>query len=319
MNNRVIKVAAGTSGNIVQTYIATGTALNGPEGLCLDSPANNVYVVDTQNQRVVKFTNAGVQSAVFPATGTTLNPALQYPWNCVIDSVGRVVVSNVVGQVITVISADGSTQLGAFSVAALYPNQIAIDTAGYLYIADSGDARISKVNISAGYISGASQTLPVMQNFSLPAGSFPNGVAVDTSFNVYATATAQNTIYVWSPSGTQTATLAMPSNTLPLNNPRGLAVDTSGNIYVTLTAHMLKSYSTRSEWHQPDPHCTFTHSYPLTRHHCCCHCVIQVADANNNRIVMFQKTGKNSASSVAQSASLAVIVLTALLSLALSL
>ena len=81
----VVKVAPSSSGLPLVAYNITVVGGYGPENLCPDS-ANNVYVIDGVNNRVVKFNNAGVQEAVTSASATS--PPLSCPNGCAVDSAG---------------------------------------------------------------------------------------------------------------------------------------------------------------------------------------------------------------------------------------
>ena len=134
----VLKIAS-TGGTPLVYYNNTGTstAIAYPDGLCLgpNSPPD-VYVVDGNNQRVIKFNNAGQVQSIIPASAAT--PAFNYPWNCAVDANSNLFVSNTVGQGINVFNAQG-TQTNFFNKttpAFLYPNQIALDSTGAnLYVA----------------------------------------------------------------------------------------------------------------------------------------------------------------------------------------
>ena len=73
----------------------------------------------------------------------------------------------------------------------------------------------------------------VLQLFTVPTGSYPNGVAVDSAGSVYASDTVQNSVYMWAANGTLLNIFAFGPNAEPFLYPRGLAVDNNFNIYVT--------------------------------------------------------------------------------------
>ena len=144
------------------------------------------------------------------------------------------------------ISGDGgpgtSSQLGR-------PYEIAVDTAGNVYLADSDNQRVRKWTASTGIINtivgggsdfgdgGAGTSAQLSQ---------PSGVAVDTAGNVYiadfvtervrkwtASTGIINTIVgtgVWGLSGDGGA-----GTSAQLNDPWGVAVDSAGNVYIADT------------------------------------------------------------------------------------
>ena len=64
--------------------------------------------------------------------------------------------------------------------------------------------------------------------------SFPTGVAVDNSGNVYIVDNANNEVYEWSPGA---GTLSSMFSATLLNGPTGVAVDGSGNVFIADSGH----------------------------------------------------------------------------------
>ncbi len=113
------------------------------------------------------------------------------------------------------------------------PSGMALDSAGNLYIADSGNNRVRKV--SNGVITTVSGGGVGAQL------SNPTGVAVDTSGNLYIADSGNNVVR--KVSGGVTVTVAGtgtagasgdggPATSAQLNSPRDVAVDTLGNLYI---------------------------------------------------------------------------------------
>lgn len=129
------------------------------------------------------------------------------------------------------------------------PRAIAVDSSSNVYVADSTNNRIRKIT-PAGVVTtlagsgsmGSSDGLGTSASFSYPAG-----VAVDASGNVYVSDYYNNKIRKISPSG-QVTTLAGsgsegkldgPASTASFQGPSGIAVDKSGNVYVADTLNSL--------------------------------------------------------------------------------
>ncbi len=113
------------------------------------------------------------------------------------------------------------------------PWGLAVDTAGNLYIADSGNNRIRKVS------NGIITTIPV--NITGASLTNPTGVAVDSAGNLYIAAAGNSLILKVSGgvtvpvAGTGTAGYNGTSGTattVQLNSPWSVAVDAAGNIYI---------------------------------------------------------------------------------------
>lgn len=144
----------------------------------------------------------------------------------------------------------------ATSAELAYPQDVAVDSAGNLYIAEQYGARVSKVSAATG----------IMTLFAGKGGwaydgdggpainadlSYPMGVAVDNSGNVYIADQSNNVIRMVNTSGTISTVVGNgynaltgsggysgdggPATSAELYNPSGVAVDSSGNIYVADT------------------------------------------------------------------------------------
>jgi sugar lactone lactonase YvrE len=170
-----------------------------PGGLATDS-AGNVYVADTDNDTIRKITPAGVVSTFAGTAGISG-------------------------------SADGRGAVARFSG----PQAVATDSAGNVYVADTGNHAIRKVT-PAGLVSTLAGTT-----------YDPTGVAVDGSGNVYVADTLYSdnvpsaTILKITPAGMVSTFAGTPymvgssDGTGPAASflgPRGLATDSAGNVYV---------------------------------------------------------------------------------------
>ena len=223
-NNRIRKVTAST-GNI-STVAGSGTAYSGdgaaaasahlydPVGVAVDG-SGNLYIADSGNDRIRK---------VDASTGN---------------------ISTVAGVGTNGFSGDGGAATSAqFSA----PVGVAVDGSGNLYIADSGNDRIRKVDASTGNISTVAGT--GTGGYSGDGGAAtsarlrPDNVAVDGSGNIYIASTSNNRVRkvdastgnISTVAGTGTAGYSGDggaATSARLNNPQGVAVDGAGNIYIT--------------------------------------------------------------------------------------
>jgi len=175
LNSRVRELAPG--GNIF-TFAGNGNAsyfgdggpayrgsINHPQGLAIDS-AGNVYIADTLDNAVRKVTNgtittlAGTGSAGSSGdSGQATSARLDHPSAVAVDNAGNVFVADTGGNrvrkidplgVITTVAGNGDTTFGgdggpAAAASLSGPRGVAVDTAGNLYIADTGHNRIRKV------------------------------------------------------------------------------------------------------------------------------------------------------------------------------
>ncbi|WP_330256152.1 serine/threonine-protein kinase PknD [Nocardia sp. NBC_00565] len=98
------------------------------------------------------------------------------------------------------------------------PTDVAVDTAGNVYVTDMGNDRVVKL------AAGASTSTPL----PFTGLNNPQGVAVDTAGNVYVTDTSNDRV-VKLAAGASTPT---PLPFTGLKDPQGVAVDTAGDVYV---------------------------------------------------------------------------------------
>ncbi len=191
-----------------------------PSGMAADSQGN-FYVADSGNQTIRKVTPAGV---VFTLAGKGENFG----------------------------SVDGSGASARFNS----PSDCALDSAGNIYVADTGNHTIRKISPGGAVTTFAGQA-GVAGAADGPAGSAnfnqPFGVAVDQSGNVYVADTANSTIRKISSTG-EVVTLAGSAGVIGsadgigaaarFRTPAGIAIDSSGTIYVSDTGnHTIRTIS----------------------------------------------------------------------------
>jgi len=236
---------------------------NFPSGVAVDS-AGTVYVADTGNSTIREVTTnevvttlAGSAGQFGSMDGTNSLAQFNYPYDVAVDSAGNVYVADFGNSTIRKVTSSGvvttlagsGEQSGSVDVTGStarfnYPVGMAVDRAGTVYVADSGNNTIREVT-SNGVVTtlagSAGQSGSADGTNSLARFSNPFGAAVDTAGNVYVADTGNNTIRKVTSGGVVT-TLAGSAglvgsadgtnNTARFNNPFGVAVDTAGNVYV---------------------------------------------------------------------------------------
>lgn len=101
------------------------------------------------------------------------------------------------------------------------PFGMAIATDGYAWVTYTGSDTVSKLRYSNG---GISKLFTV----TLPSGSNPKGVAVDSLGNAWVAAGATSTVYAINSSGTIVGTYTGQG----INGPWGISLDAKGNVWV---------------------------------------------------------------------------------------
>ncbi len=188
-----------------------------PQGVAVDS-ASNVYVADRSNHTIRKVTPAGVVTTLAGLAGSVGTP-------------------------------DGAGSAARFG----YPQGVAVDSAGNVYVADGWNYTIRKVT-PAGVVTtlaGLARSGGSVDGTGSAARFYwPSGVAVDSAGNVYVADTYNNTIRKVTPAGVVT-TLAGRAGSwgsadgtgsaARFDYPSGVAVDSAGNVYVAdLSNHTIR-------------------------------------------------------------------------------
>lgn len=195
------------------TADGTGTAarFNSPSSLAVDGPAN-VYVADASNNTIRKITQAGVVTTLAGGAGlagtlddTGTAARFSRPSGVAVDSLANVYVADTfnstirkitsAGVVTTVAGLGGSSgTTDSIGSAARFtqPRGIAVDTAGNLYVADTGNHTIRR---------SGTVTAPAISTQPLSTAVAPGGNA---TFTVVATGAPTPTIFQWKrqPAGT---------------------------------------------------------------------------------------------------------------------
>lgn len=233
---------------------ATSASISDVHGIAVDSKGN-VYIADTSNNRVREVNMTTGNISTFAGNGTrgytgdgaaATDAELWFPAGLAFDSSGNLYIADygsatvrkvdTTGKISTVAgtgtfgySGDG----GAATKAALgYPYTIAFDTAGNMYIGDTGNTDIRKIDASGNistYISGIT----------------PENIAMDSTGNIYFVDGVSSYVYEILPGGT---VIPIAGNGTPyysgdggpayqaqVAQPQGIAATPSGNVYVADT------------------------------------------------------------------------------------
>jgi len=213
----------GTAGFSGDDGLATSAAFNTPLGLARDS-VGNLYIADSANSRIRKVSNG--------------------------------VITTVAGNGTPGFSGDGGP---ATSAQLAGPSNVAVDTAGDLYIVDTGNQRIRKVSNGIITTVAGNGAQGYSGDHGPAAGAHlynPSAVAIDSAGNLYIADSYNNRIREVSNGViTTVAGGAPPTGTAPilgpglppyggfggdggpataaqLYDPSGVAVDSAGNLYI---------------------------------------------------------------------------------------
>lgn len=250
---------------------ATAAVLNKPRGIFLDGD-ENIYIADDGHHRIRKVdavsglittvAGNGIQGYAGDG-GPAVNAQLNHPWGMHLDAQGNIYIADrdnkrvrkvdAVTQIIDTVAGNGSGTylgdgIGATSNGLDKPRSVCVDGAGNLFIADSENHCIRKVD-------GASQIITTVAGNGaegylgddVPATStrldHPGGVQVDGQGNIYIADSDSKRIrkvdavteIISTVVGTGSGGYwgdASPAAGAKLNQPKGVCVDGVGNVYI---------------------------------------------------------------------------------------
>jgi len=231
-NSRVREVSAptgiintvagnGTAGYSGDGGAATGAELHSPSGVALDM-SGNIYIADTTNDRIREVTKstgdistvAGNGTAGYSGDGGAATSAeLHLPIGVGVDAAGNIYIADTMNDRIRKVTASTaliSTVAGngtagysgdgglATSAEINLPYDVALDTAGDFYIADTSNNRVRAVGMINFFV-------------STTGSNSNNGTSLSTAFATVAE--AQSTIRSMGLAGTEALTIAISGGT----------------------------------------------------------------------------------------------------------
>ena len=244
-------------------------SFNNPNGIATDA-SGTVYVADTGNNTIRQITSAGVVSTLAGTAGSTGSAdatgsvaSFRSPNAVATDGVGNVYVADTINGTIRKIVAStgavttiagtagvlGSTDSTTATAASFrYPNGVAADASGNVYVADTGNHTIRLIT-SAGAVStiagtagsyGSADGTGAAARFNAPVA-----VALDGAGNLFVADYNNSTIRkIVLSSGAVTTLAGMAGSygatdgtgmAATFNGPQGIAIDGSGNLYIADT------------------------------------------------------------------------------------
>lgn len=255
---------------------ATSADIYSPRGVVVD-PVGNYYIADLGNRRVRKVDTSGNITTVAgtgawsfsdwnswnegPATNAEITPQA-----IALDTAGNLYIADVtvirkvdLNGIITTIAGNGTPGYAGDGMPATdaefeQPQGLAVDTAGNVYIADTGNCLIRKIDtsgiinkvagktsttVSGEVVCGRSGDGGLATNAELDG---PMGIALDAKGNLYFADIGNYEVRKVNTSGIITTVAGNaqagftgdggPAVSAELNLPIGVAVDAAGNLYI---------------------------------------------------------------------------------------
>lgn len=208
----VVTTFAGVAGSVGDNDgIGSSARFNNPYGIAIDS-SDIIYVADTRNQRIRKISPTGTVTTIAgsgaegSANGVGANASFHYPRQIAVDRFGSLYVADTSNSLIRKITSSGivTTYAGKIStdgvngisgsddgMAAMAsfsnPEGIAVDSEGTVYVSDSGNQKIRKIDTNGVVSTFAGSGSMGSADGIGSASSFwnPEQIAVDGSGNLY--------------------------------------------------------------------------------------------------------------------------------------
>ena len=203
-----------------------------PDGIAIDS-SGNVYVADTGNHRIQKFTSSGQFITKWGSLGNS-DGQFYSPHGVAVDSSGNVYVVDTSNHRIQKFTSSGQfiTKWGSFGDddgQFNNPYDLAVDSSGNVYVADTYSHRVQKFTENGAFLAKWGSA-----GYGDGQLNYPQGIAVDSSGSVYVSDYAtSHRVQKFSDNGTFLIKWGSEgSGDGQFFDPRGLAVDRSDNVYV---------------------------------------------------------------------------------------
>jgi len=263
----VVTTISGAAGVVGSTNAAapgpTAARFNLVEGTAVDS-SGNIFVADHLNHTIRKIgtdntvtTFAGSPGVAGSTDGASTSARFRGPAQIAIDSSNNIYVADYYNHTIRKVEANGDVTTFAGSAgytgttddngsAARFnnPHGIAVDSSGYVYVADRSNHSVRKIT-PTGLVSTLAGTSgssgSADGNGSLARFNQPMGISQDAAGNLYVADYGNNTIRKVTSTGSVTtmagaAGLAGSADGSPIParfyRPHGMARDANGNIFV---------------------------------------------------------------------------------------
>jgi sugar lactone lactonase YvrE len=256
----ITTIAGATPGFSGDNSPAIAAQLNLPTALAVDA-SNNLYVADTGNHRIRKITAAGIIITIAGTgtqgfsgdTGPAISAAIDSPTGLALDSANDLYLADThnhrirkiiaVTGIITTLAGtgvpgfSGDTAAAATATVAL-PHGLAIDPAGNLYLADTRNHRIRRIDATTGIITTVAGG--GTQDFVGEGGS-PIAASLDSPRN---TAVSPSALLTLSDTGNQRIRqlTAAPAPATIIQTIAGIGVTSPGAL--TLTSPSVIVYGT---------------------------------------------------------------------------
>jgi cysteine-rich repeat protein len=249
---------------------ATSAMLSTPVAVAVD-PSGRIAIADAVNQ-VIRLVAADGTISTIAGTGTpgyagdggaATSAELAFPIGVALDATGQIAIGDTANQRVRLVAAGGTIATvagtGAFgsggdgqqatSAQLSDPFDVATDAMGRIYIVDTNDHRVRRIELDGRLTTVAGTGLAGFSGDGGPAASAqlfdPEGVAVDAMGRVYIADAFNNRVRRVELDGTIDTIAGNgvqgyggdggPATSAKLSHPNGIAFDASGRVYIADT------------------------------------------------------------------------------------
>lgn len=235
---------------LVSTITGDPNPLSGPAHLALD-PQDNLYVVDSKNNRIQKFDRNGQFLTMWGQEGSSdgefsfISSRDVFYSGLAVDGQGQVYVADPGNKRIQIFDGNGRflakwNSQGRGDGEFVHPIDVAVDSQGYVYVLDDLRGDVQKFD-------GKGQFLARWGGFGAGDGQFlkPLGLAADGQGNIYVADNGNHCIQKFDDQG---QFLAKWGDLKQFSGTEDLTVDAQGNIYVAdAEAHSIQKLDSQGQ------------------------------------------------------------------------
>ncbi len=250
---------------------ATLAQIGNIQGVAADR-LGNVYLSDTDHHRIRKINSSGIISTVagngtagFSGDGgPAIQAQLNLPYGLAVDLAGNLYIADLGNNRVRRVTPDGTigtyagsgqTVLGDGGPAAAAllsgPRNVAVDSAGSLYISEFLGHRVRKVTADGRIATIAGTGSAGLRGDGGPATiaqlAFPAGLAVDRSGTVYIADSQNQRVRKILPGGAISTVLGGSAGTALLS-PIAVAVDSAGDLFAADASATVRCLTSAGSW-----------------------------------------------------------------------
>ena len=229
----------------IDTISGSDTGLISPYGIALDSTTGKIYVADALATSVFVYPalgkSVGLPDEVPLVTITGSKTGLSYPQGIALDSSGKIYVADTSSVFVYPAGSKGNAVPSSATISTTmttglgWPQGIALDSTGKIYVADDGPGASGPGSVFVYPAGSKANAAPTASISGTNTGlSYPQGVALDSSSNIYVADEGAVSVFVYSAgsNGNVAPTTTISGSNTELDTPEGIVVDSSLNIYV---------------------------------------------------------------------------------------